>query len=520
MAKREPLFDLIQSLTQTEKRYFKLFSAMQFGGDQKNYAQLFELIEKQGRSAASYDESALLKKMPSKYFSQLKRHLHTKIMESLRAYHAGESIDVQIHAHIHDFEILLQKSLYRQSGKSLQKARRLAENHERFAEIIRINKLETKLLRTQNDLDQLDQHIEKVQHDLTHIVRRIEDEVAFDKAFVHIIKWNKELEFVRSAEELAALDKIFERQLPDAQVADLSVDALLKLYYIKGLYAFFTGNFAQSAVHFQKHLECIEANSWVIAEQMPTYVRALGNHALLHLKLNHFQDFADGLERLKGIKQQSHQIQQYVDYSVYMFELMFYTQTGQFEKAVQNIEGRDDEIGKIEQLIEQQNIMYTERTYVLFKSMIAYLGSGNLRQALRMLNTFLNSADTDLKQDSYCMARIINLFVHFELGNADLLEYNLKSTYRFLNKKERLYRFETVMMDFIQNALEITSESALRNAFADLKKQIQPLEEQEFERNVFDHFDFISWLDAKVERKTFAELVQGKFSNEELAVLM
>lgn len=508
MAKQEPLFDLIQSLSQTEKRYFKLHSSMQFPGEQKNYVQLFELIEKQARSASGYDEDLILKQMQVKYFSQLKRHLHTKIMESLRAYHAGESIDVQVHAHIQDFEILLQKSLYRQSRKSLDRARKLAEKHERFTEIIRINKLETKLLRAENDLDRLDRHIEQAHGDLDNIVQRIESEIAFDKAFVHIIKFNKEFEFVRSAKELAVLQEILEQQIPKTDPDSLSVDARLKHFYIHGLYWFFVADFERSAEWFGKHLSCIEDNDWIIQEQMPTYVRALGNNALLHLKLNKYDVFKASLEKLQNIKQQPQQIQAYIDYSSYMFRLMYHTQIGEFSEAVKCVDSERHHIDKIQHEITEKDILYVERTYVLFKTMIAYLGTGELRKALRILNEFLNSADTDLKQDSYCVARIINLFIHYELGNADLLEYNLKSTYRFLNKKERLYQFETVMMNFVKKALDINNPKELAAAFKTLKAEIEPLAQQEFERNVFDHFDFISWLNAKIEGRSFADVVQ------------
>jgi tetratricopeptide (TPR) repeat protein len=511
MAKQEPLFDLVSSLSQTEKRYFKLYSSMQFAGEKKNYAQLFELIEQQTRSASGYDEAAILATLPIKYFSQLKQHLHVKIMESLRAYHAGESIDVQIQAHVHDFEILLKKSLYRQSRKALEKARKLAEKFERYTEIIRINKLETKLLRTENDVDRLDRHIQQVHAEIDAIVERITHEIAFDKAFVHIIKWNKKVEFVRNADEMQTLKAVFDAQLPDADPARLSVDARLKYFYVKGLYFFFLGDFEQSCTYFQDHLACIEANQWIINEQLPTYVRALGNYALLNLKLNRFEAFADGVQRLQNIEKQSTQIQQYADYSAYTFKLMYFTQIGQFEKAVDCIEQNTSAIKAIEERIEAQNILYTEHTYVLFKSMIAYLGVGDLRKALRILSNFLNSGNADLKQDSYCMGRIINLFIHFELGNADLLEHNLKSTYRFLNKKERLYHFETEMMNFITKALEITSPKELQAAFETLKSKIAPLAQQEFERNVFDHFDFIAWLDAKIENRPLSQIVQRKF---------
>ncbi len=47
------LYDLIKSLTKSEKRFFKLHSALQSGP--KNYLRIFEAIDKQ----KDYDEEAI-----------------------------------------------------------------------------------------------------------------------------------------------------------------------------------------------------------------------------------------------------------------------------------------------------------------------------------------------------------------------------------------------------------------------------------------------------------------------------
>mgnify|MGYP000023314336 CR=1 FL=1 len=50
------LFQLIKSLTKSEKRYFKLSSSLQSG--EKNYMKLFDIIEIQDE----YDEPAIKQK--------------------------------------------------------------------------------------------------------------------------------------------------------------------------------------------------------------------------------------------------------------------------------------------------------------------------------------------------------------------------------------------------------------------------------------------------------------------------
>ena len=45
--KQEPLFDLINSLTMSEKRFFKIFSKRHIIGDKNEYSLLFDFIDKE-----------------------------------------------------------------------------------------------------------------------------------------------------------------------------------------------------------------------------------------------------------------------------------------------------------------------------------------------------------------------------------------------------------------------------------------------------------------------------------------
>ncbi|MCT4560919.1 MAG: hypothetical protein N4A41_06035 [Crocinitomicaceae bacterium] len=51
----ESIFELIRSLTKSEKRYFKLHASRHTIGEENNYVTLFDYIDKQ----AAYDEAKL-----------------------------------------------------------------------------------------------------------------------------------------------------------------------------------------------------------------------------------------------------------------------------------------------------------------------------------------------------------------------------------------------------------------------------------------------------------------------------
>lgn len=114
------LFDLIKSLTKSEKRFFKLHSALQSG--EKNYLRIFDAIDKQ----KAYDEDAIKQQFARetfiRHFPSEKNHLYKLILKALRAYHAESSIGGLLKQHINNIEILFGKALYTEAGKILQRA--------------------------------------------------------------------------------------------------------------------------------------------------------------------------------------------------------------------------------------------------------------------------------------------------------------------------------------------------------------------------------------------------------------
>ena len=129
------------------------------------------------------------------------------------------------------------------------------------------------------------------------------------------------------------------------------------------------------------------------------------------------------------------------------------------------------------------------------------MGVGNYQMALKHLNYFLNTADTKLKQDVYCIGRVMNLLIHFELENHDLLEYIIDSTQKYLKGKKRLFGFEKAVLTFIKSSLGMDLISEKQKLLKTLRDQLVPLKNDPFEKNVFAYFDFIEWIDRIITNK-------------------
>ena len=120
------LHRLIKSMSKPEKRYFKVFCSRHIIGDENNYEVLFDAIDKQ----ETYDEEKLLRKFKGKGFTErfsiAKNRLYVAILKSLDAFHSSSSVEAQLQRQLHAVEILYNKSLYDQSLKLLNSARKVA----------------------------------------------------------------------------------------------------------------------------------------------------------------------------------------------------------------------------------------------------------------------------------------------------------------------------------------------------------------------------------------------------------
>jgi tetratricopeptide (TPR) repeat protein len=187
--------------------------------------------------------------------------------------------------------------------------------------------------------------------------------------------------------------------------------------------------------------------------------------------------------------------------------MVMYLDTGEFSKSVgvrenilEGLEKHHEKINPIEEITLLYNLFYS------------YFGTGEFSKALGIINKLLNEYQKELRYDIQSAARILNLILHYELGNKSLLEYNAISAYRFLYKSKRLFKLENIILGFIKKKMHdiYTPEEEVK-AFIKLREEFLPLLDDPYEKKAFEYFDYISWFDSKIENRSFEEIVKEKF---------
>lgn len=503
---------LVKSLSKAEKRYFKLYASLGVSGEDASYLKLFDLIEQQKK----YDESKIRRKfsgVTSLQFANRKKHLYSLILESLRLYHSDHSVDAKLWNNLCQIEVLYDKQLISQCRKLINKTKELAEQFGKHRILQELITWEERLLvetiaseKTEEEIAQL--YAENLrQNELSRNVTMLR------QLLNESVKFFRRGGLLRTKEGIAELNRMMKHPL-------LQDEKKLKTYHeryhflsIWGMYYMLLSDWKRSYEFRKKHLELIEAHPHHIEDSPRLYTSVLNSYILCC----EYTHRAEELEKTFGkVKAMLHDPANANKHAV-LFRLLgccasvlhFYIHSGEFEKGKELIGQIENSFLKLNPDISKsfEMSMYYTLAYM-------YFGAEDFKRSLQWLNRILNETSSGVRDDILVSARLFNLILHFELGNENLIEYNVKSTYRFLFTKNRLFKIENIVLDFIRKKMPRTnSKKETLAAFAELKTQIEKISSEPLEKKALEYFDYISWLESKITGRKFAEVMKEKYNS-------
>ncbi len=503
----DPLFQLIKSLTKAEKRYFKLRATKQIAGEDTKYLKLFDLIDKQ----KDYDESKILdkdKSIKSTQLSNLKAHLYKQILQSLRNLNTDEDIDLIIHELIGFSTILYNKCLYDQCIKMLEKAKSTAEKYDKNALLLEIIEFEKKLV-TKYIRSNIEDKVSQLIKASGHINEKINHINTFSNLTIKLYSFYLKIGFLRNHKDFELVNSFLYSTLPVFQEEQLSFDEKTYLYNSFVGYYFFIQDFDRGYEYAKKWVNLFEENPTLIAPKIEMYIRSVNNLLVSQSKLFKYEEFKSTVQKLDEIRNlKDLKLTENVRLLLFKYssthKINRYFMTGEFSEGTEII----PEIAK--SLEEFENLLDTHYIIIFYyKFACMYFGNSDYQNVVFWLNKIINMKDVDLRSDIHSFARILNLISHYELGNLDLVDYYIRSTYRFLIKKNDLHLFQKIIMKFLRKLSSITRDQ-LTDAFKELREQLIPLNDKFYERRPFIYFDIISWLESKIEKRDVQEVIKEK----------
>lgn len=505
------LYDLIQSLSKSEKRYFKVLSSRHTIGDENTYVRLFDYIDQM----SSYDEDQLFENFKGEAFlnrfSITKKRLYDNILNALDAYYAERSENAQLYKMLHAAEILFNKSLYDQARRQLVSAEKQAKKSDNEYILVLINEQKKRLIETVGYATVDQEEIERIVETTDEVLHQVSfhNKLWFIKS--ELFKRLLTRGLARNAEDVKEYTRICSPVFDEFSLKALNNNSAYLINHIRSVYYYALGDLEQSYEYLRKNLEFYTSMVEFQKREPEKYISVLTNAVYIADRLGRHTEALKLLGALKRVSldQDLNENLKIKVFSTYQsIQLSLELRMGNLvdaKKLIPEIEGGFFEFG--------EKINPTRTAFLSYKIAVLYLITGEYGEALKWLNKVLNEPELDVNEDLVAYAHLLELIVYIEQGKEDLLKYKLKNTERYFRKRKRLHTTEKMMIDFIQS----WSRSEDRFDRIDLIEKLScSLEEinltNQSESLVMDYFDLISWCESKKSGRSLSDCIRDRYN--------
>ncbi len=502
----DALFLLVKSLEKSEKRNFKLYVKRNTDTADLKVILLFDALDKM----EEYDEKQLLRKakgISKQQLSNIKAHLYKQLLASLRIIRDEENIDIQLHEQMDHARILFNKGLYLQALRQLDKLKESARAYHQLTYLQQALFFEKKIealyitRSMQNRAGRLSAESDEVNRQLA-VVNDLSN------LSLQLYSWYIQNGHARNEKDIREVKQFFEKRLP----SPLRLTGFYeKLYYCQIFcwYAFIRRDYLQYYRYSQKWVNLFDEFPGMLQTETVIYIKGMHNLMSSYFDMMQYRKLADTIKRFERFVQSKAVLQnennRILAYQyLYTARINLYFLQGTFTKGLRLVPFLEDMLQQYGPYLDTHRVLV-----FYYKIACLYFGSGENGKAIDYLNRIINQKG-DLRTDLQCYARLLNLIAHFELGNFELLEYLIKSVYRYMAKMENLSRVEEEMFIFLRRSFRLGAH-ALRPEFEKLLAKLRKYEGNPVESRAFVYLDVISWLESKISGVNVQDVIREKF---------
>jgi hypothetical protein len=501
------LFQLVKSLEKSEKRNFKLYVKRNSATEDLKIIQLFDVLDKMH----VYDEKQLLQKTKSitkLQLSNIKANLYKEILSSLRLIKDENNIDIQLHEQMDHARILYNKGLHLQSLHVLDKMKKLAAAHNQITYLVQILFFEKKiesLYITRSIQDRAEVLINEVKA----ASAKLNNISVLSNLSLKLYSWYIKHGHARTEQDDREVKNIFDDGLPAAVTDCNSFYEKLYLFQSYCWYAFIRQDFLMYYRYTQKWVDLFTTEPLMIEVETAHYIKGMHNLMGAHFDLRNYKKLQDTLQQFEifastdvVLKNENNLIQTFV--YLYTSKLNKHFLDGSFTEGLQLVPEIESKLKEYELYLDRHRVLV-----FYYKIASLYFGSGNNNSSIDYLNKIINWK-VDLRTDLQCYSRLLHLIAHYELGNFDLMEYLIKSVYRFMAKMENMSVVEVEMFKFLRLSFHLSAKN-IKPELEKLLLKLKTHENNRLETRAFLYLDVISWLESKINNVPVQDVIRGKF---------
>ncbi|MBI2270170.1 MAG: hypothetical protein HYU69_07415 [Bacteroidetes bacterium] len=510
--KSDQLFSLIKSLNKSEKRYFKLFLSLQNKlGD--HYELLFNCIEQQ----VYYSEQEIKKVLSAHSFISRfpyeKNRLYNLILIALRRYHSGKSAAGEVRELLDFAEVLFNKKEYRPSLKMLLKARKIAQSHELFTYLIEIAELEQNVMFELVNINWFEEHLNTINTYVENIICNIRNFQGYNNLKMKFLLTYHKTGSVKSKKELSIYNAIFKAPLLTHERKALSDKAKVALLFLQASGFYVKGDDVGAFHRLARLKNYLGKDKNRLRQHHHLYEYVVGN--MLEV-CSSIQDEKKAILLFREFKDQVVGSNAVSAGKKIFLEARYYSKFIRFTRLSTLAEKRID----INSLLKESEMWFSQVQkhlnpvhlfpFLLEMSYI-YFALQNYRQSLKWIQGIINKPVKGLWSHLQLYAKLMEVLMLYELKEFDLIPYRIRSLQKFLKQSDKDFLIEDKILLCIRDQLtDKISDNDRQQLYKNLKQEIINLKKNPKKDAIPAYFNFVVWLESKVENKPFADLLRKR----------
>jgi len=498
-----------------EKRYISI-SASSHKSDSTNL-KLFRALD----SMEEYDQDKLQKLLGNSLYRNMaviKQNLHKHIMRCLRNFHSGTNEAISMYEMLIEFSVMLEKKNTAEAKKILIKLENLATEFNNYDVLNICYKYERKLNISRLTI-KTDKEINDFNRKYTGTIKKL----YCDSNYRHLADLIQEFYLrkgvLRSEAERKHVKKFLQSPYLSNIKHAITQDSKELYHNLRGLCFLLLEQYEKALVCESFQMTLIKKDIPYKVSRLKEYVAIYNNRVEMLMHIGRYKEALESVNEFRMLPSVAAKekwtykipvsIKDEIEISCFRMEVRIYFKSANFDKMLLTYDALESKIKRSK--IEQDGFAIIDDNYY---TAYGHFISGNYKQTLVYLKRILKYGKDDkiYREDIYSFCKILQLITHYEMEDEQLSAYLLKSTYRFLAQRKRLYPTEEALMLFMRNQLHRSSNPDLFNQnLMKLKLSLEEATESGYEKKIVDYFDFITWIESKLKRKPFSDILKNKY---------
>ena len=507
MLKSESLIHLINNLTKQEKKEFSLYISNK---PEKDYIFLFRLIDDKKVSDPEELKMSFLAAKPTSSFNTVVIYLFDLLIDILTRLRTEQDSYYLLFNELLHARVLYEKSMYQECFQVLKKVKEKAVYYENHFALLVAQRLELNYLLTLDFEDMDEQKLLNKQYKMNNTLKSIR-QLNEQSSLYELLKYRMiNRGASRSLEDTQKLDDLVTSEISIVASAGVENFEIKKNHQLFQANYFITvGDYKAAFNSFVELNKLFEENSH-LWNNPPVYYLMTVEGMLESLRIMHnYEGMNYFIQKLAKLSSPSSSFQLNVTYVIFIYRLFSFIDAGDFDKAgIWIAEHQTSLIDKMLLLKEQQQAEMS-----LYIALI-HLGNGEYRKARKRLSATIGRGHL-YSLPLFRTIRIVNVMIHYELGDVDYIQSEIRSIKREMSKNKGYnLKVESFLLKFLNYSFADTNRKKRAEIWESMAEEVHALYADKYETQILRKFDFVAWVEAKIFEVPLSDILKREHASK------